>query len=63
GCAQASAVLGKREEALSHVARAIHLDKHYAREAASDARLELLQGDDAFLKLLRESGMGEVGRG
>ena len=54
GAAQASAALAKREDALRHVARAIDLDEQYVREAASDPRLELLQGDEAFLKLLRE---------
>jgi Tfp pilus assembly protein PilF len=55
GSAQASATLGNREDALRHVARAIELDGHYAREAAADSRLQLLQGDEAFMKLLRGS--------
>lgn len=56
GAAQASAALGNRDSALDYIGRAIGLDPRYAREAASDPRLQLLQGDDAFLKLLRESG-------
>jgi tetratricopeptide (TPR) repeat protein len=56
GAAQASASLGNRDEALKHVTRALELDPGYAREAAADPRLALLQGDDDFLRLLRESG-------
>lgn len=56
GAAQAAASLGNRDEALRHITRALELDPAYAREAAGDPRLELLQGDEEFLKLLRESG-------
>lgn len=56
GAAQASVALGDRDTALSHVERAIRLDSAYAREAAADPRLMLLQGDDRFMRLLRESG-------
>lgn len=56
GAAQASASLGNRDEALRHVTRALELDPGYAREAAADPRLALLQGDEEFLKLLRQSG-------
>jgi len=56
GAAQAAASLGNRDEALRHVARALELDPSYAREAAADPRLQLLQGDEEFLRLLRESG-------
>lgn len=56
GAAQASASLGNRDEALKHVTRALELDPAYAREAAADPRLALLQGDEEFLKLLRQGG-------
>lgn len=56
GAAQASAVLGNREEALRHVRAAIALDPAYAREAAADPRLAILQGDHEFLAILREAG-------
>ena len=56
GASQAAASLGNRDEALRHITRALELDPAYAREAAGDPRLELLQGDEEFLKLLRESG-------
>lgn len=56
GAAQASVALGDRDAALSYVEHAIRLDSAYAREAAADPRLMLLQGDDRFLRMLRESG-------
>jgi tetratricopeptide (TPR) repeat protein len=56
GAAQASAILGNRDEALRHVERALAIDPAYAREAAGDPRLALLQGDPEFLRLLREAG-------
>ncbi len=56
GAAQAAAALGNREEALRHVERALALDAGYAREAAADPRLAILQGDPEFLRLLREAG-------
>lgn len=56
GAAQAAAVLGNRDEALRHVARALGLNPGYAQEAAADPNLAVLQGDAAFLKLLRENG-------
>ena len=56
GAAQAAAAMGNREEALRHVRRALALDRGYAREAAADPRLAILQGDPEFLRLLREAG-------
>lgn len=56
GAAQAAASMNNRDEAIRYVARALELDPGYAREAAGDPRLGILAGDDAFLKLLRESG-------
>lgn len=58
GAAQASATLGNRDEALRHVGRALEIDPGYAREAAADPKLAMLQGDEEFLKLLRQSGSG-----
>jgi tetratricopeptide (TPR) repeat protein len=58
GAAQASATLGNRDEALRHVGRALEIDPAYAREAAADPKLAMLQGDEDFLKLLRQSGSG-----
>ncbi len=56
GAAQASAMLGNRDEALRHVRAALALDPGYAREAAADPRLAVLQGDPEFLAALREAG-------
>jgi tetratricopeptide (TPR) repeat protein len=56
GAAQAAASLGNKEESLRHVARALELDASYAREAAGDPRLQLLQGDEEFMRLLRQAG-------
>lgn len=56
GAAQAAAVLGNRDEALRRIGRALELNPAYAREAAADPNLAALQGDAAFLKLLRDSG-------
>jgi tetratricopeptide (TPR) repeat protein len=56
GAGQAAATLGNRDEALRHIARALEIDPIYAREAAADPRLQPLQGDEAFMRLLRESG-------
>lgn len=56
GAAQASASLENREEALRHIGLALQYDPGYAREAAGDPRLSILQGDETFLRLLRESG-------
>jgi tetratricopeptide (TPR) repeat protein len=56
GAAQAAGVLENRAEALRHVRDALALDPGYAREAASDPRLAILQGDPEFLRLLREAG-------
>ena len=61
GAAQAAAVMGNREEALRHVQRALALDRGYAREAAADPRLAILQGDPEFLRLLREAGQARQG--
>lgn len=58
GAAQAAGVLQQRDEALRHVQRALAIDPGYAREAASDPRLAILQGDPEFLRLLREAGRG-----
>ena len=56
GAGQAAATLGNRDEALRHITRALELDPGYAREAAADPRLQTLQGDEEFMRLLRESG-------
>ncbi len=56
GASQASAVLGNTDDALRSVSRALELNPGYAREAAGDPNLASLQGDAAFLKLLRDSG-------
>jgi tetratricopeptide (TPR) repeat protein len=61
GAAQAAASMGNREEALRHVQRALALDRGYAREAAADPRLAILQGDPEFLRLLREAGQARQG--
>jgi hypothetical protein len=34
----------------------MELDPGYAREAAGDPKLEMLAGDDDFIRLLREMG-------
>jgi len=60
GAAQALATLGNREEALRSISRALEIDPGYAREAAGDPRLAMLQGDDEFLRLLRQSGSGRT---
>ena len=56
GAGQASATLGNREDALRHVTRALEIDPAYAREAAADPKLQDLQGDEDFMRVLRESG-------
>lgn len=56
GAAQAAAMLGNRDRALRFLGRALQLDPGYAREAAADPKLAALQGDDQFLRLLREAG-------
>ena len=56
GAAQASASAGNRGEALRYIERTLALDPAYAREAAGDPRLQSLQGDEDFLRLLRQSG-------
>jgi tetratricopeptide (TPR) repeat protein len=56
GAGQAAATLDNREEALRHVSRALEIDPAYAREAAADPKLQSLQGDEEFMRLLRESG-------
>ena len=56
GAAQAAAMLKNRASAMRHLRRALELDGAYAREAAGDPNLELLQGSEDFLRLLRESG-------
>ncbi len=56
GAAQAAASLENRAESLRHLSRAFEIDPGYAREAAADPKLQPLQGDDEFMRLLRESG-------
>ncbi|MGI8926331.1 MAG: tetratricopeptide repeat protein [Tepidiformaceae bacterium] len=56
GAAQAAAMLGNRDRALRSLSRAFELDAGYAREAAADPRLTTLQGDKAFMRLLRDAG-------
>lgn len=56
GAAQAAAATGNKGEALRYIQRTLELDPAYAREAAGDPRLESLQGDEEFLRLLRQSG-------
>lgn len=56
GAAQAAAATGNKTEALRYIQRTLELDPAYAREAAGDPRLESLQGDEEFLRLLRQSG-------
>lgn len=56
GAGQAAATLANRDEALRHLSHAIELDASYAREAAADPKLQVLQGDDDFMRLLRASG-------
>jgi Tfp pilus assembly protein PilF len=56
GAGQASAALNERSTALRHLGDAMRLDPGYAREAAADPRLQTLQGDDAFIRLLRDQG-------
>jgi len=56
GAAQAAAAIGNRADALRYVGRALLIDPGYAREAAADPRLALLQGDPEFVRLLREAG-------
>ena len=55
GAAQAAAVLGKRDVALGHLQEAFEIQPAYAAEAAGDARLALLDGDEEFMKLLRST--------
>jgi len=54
--AQASAILGQGDAALRYLERAFELDSSYAREASADEKLILLQGDEEFMRLLREAG-------
>jgi tetratricopeptide (TPR) repeat protein len=56
GAGQASAALNERSAALRHLGDAMRIDPGYAREAAADPRLQSLQGDDAFIRLLRDQG-------
>lgn len=56
GAAQAAAALENRSESLRYLSRAFEIDPGYAREAAADPKLQALQGDDGFMRLLRESG-------
>ena len=56
GAAQAAAAIGNKAESLRFIQRTLELDPAYAREAAADPRLESLQGDEEFLRLLRQSG-------
>ncbi len=56
GAAQAAAAIGNRAEALRFIQRTLELDGGYAREAAADPRREARQGDDEFLRMLRQAG-------
>lgn len=56
GAGQASAALGNRADALASLRRAMEIDPAYAREAAADPRLSTLQGDQDFMRLLRDVG-------
>jgi tetratricopeptide (TPR) repeat protein len=56
GAAQAAAVLGNRDEAMRRLRRTLQIDAAYAREAAADPKLTALQGDNEFMKLLRDTG-------
>ncbi len=56
GAGQAAAVLGNTDESLRRLRRALQIDPAYAREAAADAKLAILQGNADFMRLLREAG-------
>ena len=56
GAAQAAAGLGNRTDALRHLQDALELQPAIAAEAAGDAKLALLDGNDEFMKLLRQAG-------
>ena len=56
GAGQAAAQLGDRQTALRHIRQALEADPDYAREAAADPKLSLLQGDHDFVRLLRAAG-------
>ena len=56
GIGQCCAVLGDRDQALIHLARALAIEPAYAREAASDAMLTGLRNDPELLRLVREAG-------
>jgi tetratricopeptide (TPR) repeat protein len=56
GAGQACAALNERSAALRHLGEAMRLDPGYAREAAADPRLQALQGDEAFIRMLRDQG-------
>ena len=56
GAAQAAAGLENRTAALRHLQDALELQPALVAEAAGDARLALLDGDDDFMRLLRQTG-------
>lgn len=58
GAGQAAAMLNDADSAVGHIRRALELDPAYAREAAADSKLASLQGNDAFVELLRGAGVG-----
>ncbi len=58
GAGQAASAMNDRAAALRHLSQAMVLDPAYVREAAADPRLQALQGDDGFMRLLRERGGG-----
>jgi Flp pilus assembly protein TadD len=56
GAGQACAAMDDRSGALRNLGEAMRLDPGYAREAAADPRLQSLQGDESFIRLLRDQG-------
>ena len=59
GAARAAAALGERDNTLQHLRAALALQPAYAAEAAADASFAALNGDEAFLALLRRSQSGK----
>ncbi len=56
GAGQAASAMNDKAAALRHLSQAMVLDPAYVREAAADPRLQALQGDEGFMRLLRERG-------